>query len=123
VVSPHLAFIARVHVGTQITLEVVAELFLIGEGTDDPEVVGCMFVGQDQIFEYFRSILGAPHISGAQPEQLIRCIVLEPGQPRFGVQLYAGPRIVCIIRLLDATIVCDVLTLCVISVYLQKISR
>jgi len=76
-------------------------------------------VGGDVGLERFRPVLGAPHVGGAQPEHLLRCVVLEPWQPRlFAVS--SGPHFVRVVRLLQATVVRDVLALRVEAVQLRN---
>jgi len=122
VVSPHLALLDRVHVGAKRTPEVVAEVFQVGERADDPETSGRVEAGGDAVLECFRSVLGAPHVGGTDPEHLLRCVVLEPGQPRF-VAVSSGPHFVSVVRLLQATVVRYVLTLRIDAVQLRNISR
>jgi len=119
VVSPHLALLDRVHVGAKRTPEVVAEVFQVGERADDPETAWRVETGGDAILECFRSVLGAPHVGGTDPEHLLRCVVLEPGQPRFDAVSF-GPHVVRIVRFLHSTVVRDVLALRVDAVQLRK---
>ncbi|KAF0765001.1 Uncharacterized protein FWK35_00019178 [Aphis craccivora] len=122
VVSPHLALLDRVHVGTQRTPEVVAEIFQVGERSDDPETAWRVEAGSDAVLECFRSVLGAPHVGGTYPEHLLRCVVLESWQSGFDAVSF-GPHVVRVVRLLHATVVGDVLALRVDAVQLRKTSR
>lgn len=122
VVSPHLALLDRVHVGTKRTPEVVAEVFQVGERPDDPETSGRVETSGDAVLECFRSVLGAPHVGGTDPEHLLRCVVLESGKTRFDAVSF-GPYVVRVVRLLHATVVRDVLALRVDAVQLWKIIR
>jgi len=122
VVSPHLTLLDRVHIGAQRTPEVVAEVFQVGERADDPETVGRVGVGGDFGLECFRPIFGTPHVGGAHPEHLLGRIVSEPGQPRFDAVSFA-PHLVRVVRLLQATVVRDVLALRVDAVQLRKTNR
>jgi len=118
-VSPHLALLDRVHVGAERTPEVVAEVFQVGERADDPETAGRVETGGDAVLEGFWSVLGAPYVSSTDPEHLLRCVVLESGQPRFDTVSF-GPHVVRVVRLLHATVVRDVLALRVDAVQLRK---
>jgi len=97
VVSPQLAFLGRVHVGALRTPEVVAEVFHVGERAVDPETDRRMFVIFDHILVVFHMILGAPHIGVAQPEYLLRRVLLEPGQLRFDAMSFdpLSVRVIC----------------------------
>jgi len=121
VISPNLALLDRVHVGAKRTPEVVAEVFQVGEWADDPEATGRVEAGGDAVLECFRSVLGAPHVGGTDPEHLLRRVVLESGKSRFDAVSF-GPHVVRVVRLLHATVVRDVLALRVDAVQLWKIN-
>lgn len=102
--SPHLTFIDRVHVATQRTPEIVTKVFQVGERAYDSELAGRMETRGDAVLERLGPILGAPHVSGADPEHLLRRVVLEPGKTGFDPVTFR-PHVVRVIRLLDATVV------------------
>lgn len=106
---PNFALVRRVHVRPDRALEVRREIRLVLERSDDPVPAGRMVAGQQAVPERFGPVNGTPDVRGADPEHLLRRILVQAGQPGLRGRAGRRPPAVRVVREHHAAVVRDVL--------------